>query len=72
MTSTVSIPNRCSDIPLVRIAPLQSLPSGSPVSASEADEPRHLRRVVGCEGTSRFLPIDCGGSASKPAPAAVS
>ncbi|NEW96946.1 hypothetical protein [Rhodopseudomonas sp. BR0G17] len=105
MTPDLSIPNRCFDIPLVRIAPLpqedvdagllgcwqtnrhlplddrrallsryaslQTVQSGSLGVASEADEPRHLRQVVGSEGSSRFLPDDCGGPGHEPASAAV-
>lgn len=86
MTPDLSIPNRCFDIPPVRIAPLpqadrdaalltmwqasRGLPieareavlaryappsvlSGSTSPASEAGEARHLRQVVGSEGSSR-------------------
>ncbi|ACE99202.1 hypothetical protein Rpal_0643 [Rhodopseudomonas palustris TIE-1] len=86
MTPNLSIPNRCFDIPPVRIAPMpqaerdaalvamwqasRGLPmaareavlaryappsvlSGSTGAASEAGEARHLRQVVGSEGSSR-------------------
>jgi hypothetical protein len=89
MTPDLPIPNRCFDIPPVRVPPLppedrdaallamwqasRGLPiaareaqlaryaspsvlSGSTGAASEPGEARHLRQVVGCEGSSRFLP----------------